>query len=199
MYRLGHKIVLALLVVGSANFISGCDSGKVSADAVINDHTKVPSLAGDSLSIIYYENGRMNYKFTTPRMERYEFAEDPYMEFPSGIHIETYDDQGVRKSVLVADYAIYIEKKKLWEAKGNVYGHDDDGKELYTEQIFWDEGSDRVYSNVDTKVIDGDEITQGSGFESDGHLNNIRFRNTKGLILVDTARQAAPKEPVETF
>ena len=54
--------------------------------------------------------------------------------------------------------------------------------------------ADKIYSNVDTKVIDGDEITQGSGFESDGQLNNVRFLNTKGRLFVDTTRQTGPEE-----
>ena len=194
MYLLRHNISVALLIVGSAIFITGCNSSKVAADVVITDYKKVPSLVSDSLSITYYENGEMEYKFTTPRMERYEFDDEPYMVFEEGVRIETFDEDGTRKSSLVADYAKYLEKKRLWEAKGNVFGHDENGKELYTEQLFWDEMADKIYSNVDTKVIDGDEITQGSGFESDGQLNNVRFLNTKGRLFVDTTRQTGPEE-----
>ena len=194
MDLLRHNISVALLIVGSAIFITGCNSSKVAADVVITDYKKVPSLVSDSLSITYYENGEMEYKFTTPRMERYEFDDEPYMVFEEGVRIETFDEDGTRKSSLVADYAKYLEKKRLWEAKGNVFGHDENGKELYTEQLFWDEMADKIYSNVDTKVIDGDEITQGSGFESDGQLNNVRFLNTKGRLFVDTTRQTWPEE-----
>ena len=194
MDLLRHNISVALLIVGSAIFITGCNSSKVAADVVITDYKKVPSLVSDSLSITYYENGEMEYKFTTPRMERYEFDDEPYMVFEEGVRIETFDEDGTRKSSLVADYAKYLEKKRLWEAKGNVFGHDENGKELYTEQLFWDEMADKIYSNVDTKVIDGDEITQGSGFESAGQLNNVRFLNTKGRLFVDTTRQTGPEE-----
>ncbi len=194
MDLLRHNISVALLIVGSAIFITGCNSSKVAADVVITDYKKVPSLVSDSLSITYYENGEMEYKFTTPRMERYEFDDEPYMVFEEGVRIETFDEDGTRKSSLVADYAKYLEKKRLWEAKGNVFGHDENGKELYTEQLFWDEMADKIYSNVDTKVIDGNEITQGSGFESDGQLNNVRFLNTKGRLFVDTTRQTGPEE-----
>ncbi len=194
MDLLRHNISVALLIVGSAIFITGCNSSKVAADVVITDYKKVPSLVSDSLSITYYENGEMEYKFTTPRMERYEFDDEPYMVFEEGVRIETFDEDGIRKSSLVADYAKYLEKKRLWEAKGNVFGHDENGKELYTEQLFWEEMAEKIYSNVDTKVIDGDEITQGSGFESDGQLNNVRFLNTKGRLFVDTTRQTGPEE-----
>lgn len=191
MPNLLHKTLVALLF-GSAIFLSGCDSSKVSADVVITDSKNIASLLSDSLVITYYEDGKMGYKFSTPHMERYEFGDEPYMEFKEGIHIITFDENGNERSDLVADYAKYIESKGLWEAKGNVRGRDNEGKELYTEQLFWDENSDKIYSNVDTKVVNGDEVTLGSGFESDGQLNNVRFLNTKGRLLVDTTRQAQP-------
>ena len=168
------------------------------AEYIANPHTHDYRWDGDKLygadgsEITYYEDGKMGYKFSTPHMERYEFGDEPYMEFKEGIHIITFDENGKERSDLVADYAKYIESKGLWEAKGNVRGRDNEGKELYTEQLFWDENSDKIYSNVDTKVVNGDEVTLGSGFESDGQLNNVRFLNTKGRLLVDTTRQAQP-------
>ena len=98
----------------------------------------------------------------------------------------------------MADYAKYLEKEQLWEAKGNVVGEDQEGKKLLTEQLFWDEKADRIYSNVDTKVINGDEVTVGTGFESDGQLNNITFRETKGRILIDTMRNRTDSATVSS-
>ena len=116
MDLLRHNISVALLIVGSAIFITGCNSSKVAADVVITDYKKVPSLVSDSLSITYYENGEMEYKFTTPRMERYEFDDEPYMVFEEGVRIETFDEDGTRKSSLVADYAKYLEKQPWVES-----------------------------------------------------------------------------------
>ncbi|HIS33698.1 MAG TPA: LPS export ABC transporter periplasmic protein LptC [Candidatus Avirikenella pullistercoris] len=179
--------MMVALLCWSAIFLYGCSS-QVDADVEIDDPAKMATLSSDNLTITYYENGKMSYRFTTPLLQRYEFAEEPYMEFLKGIKIITFDSTQSKVSELVADYAKYLEKEQLWEAKGNVIGEDQEGKKLLTEQLFWDEKADRIYSNVDTKVINGDEVTVGTGFESDGQLNNITFRETKGRILIDTMR-----------
>ncbi|MEG1649365.1 MAG: LPS export ABC transporter periplasmic protein LptC, partial [Rikenellaceae bacterium] len=122
----------------------------------------------------------------------YKLAKDPYMIFTKGIHIETYDSIGTVRTMLDALYAHYDENSKVWEAKGNVVARDSSGKTLYTQQIYWDQKKQIIYSNVDTKVVNGDEITVGSGFESDDKLENIQFKQTKGRIYVDTTKNENP-------
>lgn len=141
----------------------------------------------DTLTMIYTKNGQKDYRFTTPLMERYEFARDPYMEFRYGIEIITFDSLGNEASQLLADYAIYYEKRELWEARGNVRGRGEDGRRLYTQQIFWDEKTDKVYSNVDTKVVDGDDVFVGEGFESDSEFKDWVFRESEGRMWVDVS------------
>lgn len=142
----------------------------------------------DSLTLIVSENGLKQYRFETPLMERYQMAREPYMEFRYGIKITTYrDSTEAVASTLVADYAIYYENRELWEARGNVVGEGEDGRTLYTQQLFWDQKTKKVYSNVDSKVIQGDDVFIGEGFESDESFDNWLFRNYTGKIAVDVA------------
>ena len=46
----------------------------------------------EDLTVILSRNGNLTYRFTTPLLERYEYALEPYTEFRKGIHIETYND-----------------------------------------------------------------------------------------------------------
>ena len=113
---------------------------------------------------------------------------DPYREFRKGINITTYQDDSLTtvNAVLVANYAIYYENRKLWEAKGDVVITKHDGTRLYTQQLFWNSMTKRIYSNVDTKLVtDTDEVI-GEGFESDEEMNEPRFRRWKGKMQVDT-------------
>lgn len=148
----------------------------------------------DTLTMVYTKNGKKDYRFTTPLMERYEFARDPYMEFRYGIEIITFDSLGNEASQLLADYAIYYEKRELWEARGNVRGRGEDGRKLYTQQIFWDEKTDKVYSNVDTKVVDGDDVFVGEGFESDSAFEDWVFRESEGRMWIDASQGPADSE-----
>ena len=181
-----HRIVLvALLVMGSAILLFSCKStNSVKEETLDNIKTE----ESEDLTIVMSENGRKSYLFKAPLLEGYTLGRDPYREFRKGISITTYQDDslGNVNAVLVANYAIYYENRKLWEAKGDVVVTKHDGTRLYTQQLFWNSMTKRIYSNVDTKLVtDTDEII-GEGFESDEEMTQPRFRHWKGRLQFDS-------------
>lgn len=181
-----HRVAMvALLFMGSAILLFSCKSkpkvAEESLDAIMTEES-------ENLTIVMSENGRKSYHFKTPLLEGYMLGRDPYREFRKGISITTYQDDSLTtvNAVLVANYAIYYENRKLWEAKGDVVVTKHDGTRLYTQQLFWNSQTKRIYSNVDTKLVtDTDELI-GEGFESDEDMNEPRFRRWKGKMQVDT-------------
>lgn len=170
-------------LVGGAILLFSC-SGKKAAAGV--DMEKMVTQRSDTLTMVYSKNGVKEYRFKTPLMERYEFAKDPYMEFRYGINLISYDSLGRESSRLRADYAIFYEKRELWETRGNVVGQNADGRELYTQQLFWDQKRDKVYSNVDSKIVDGMDEFVGEGFESDSDFKEWEFRESEGRMWMNT-------------
>ncbi len=148
----------------------------------------------EDLSIVNSQNGRRSYHFVTPLLEGYTLAREPYREFRKGIKITTYQDDSLSSvdAVLTANYAIYYEKRELWEAKGNVVVEKSDGKTLYTQQLFWNARTGKIYSNVDSKIVqnNGRDVFIGEGFESDEEFKDWRFRRMKGRMEVEM-KQAA--------
>lgn len=179
---LHRYIVVALSLVGSAIALFSCEEPKrVPADASSLDDFMTEY--SEHLSMFQVENGVESYLFEAPLMEGYMMARDPYREFRKGIDITTYDEDsvGVVKATLRANYAIFYEKRKLWEAKGDVVVIQRDGRSLYTSQLFWNQATHRIYSNVDSKIVDGDEIYHCEGFESDESMKEWSYRKLKGV------------------
>lgn len=141
----------------------------------------------ENLSIVMSQNGRRSYFFETPLLEGYTLGAEPYREFRKGIKITTYQDDSLSQvdMVLTANYAIYYEKRELWEAKGDVVGRKFDGKQLYTQQLFWDARTGKVYSNVDTKLVQGNNVSVGESFEATEDLSDWRFRYQKSRVEVE--------------
>ncbi len=154
-------------------------TGELNMEAMITQQS-------DSLTMVFSTNGEKEYRFWTPLMERYEFAKDPYMEFRYGINIITYDSLGGEASRLRADYAIFYEKRELWETRGNVVGESADGRELHTQQLFWNQKIDKVYSNVDSRIVDGYDEFVGEGFESDSEFKEWIFKESEGRMWVES-------------
>ncbi len=182
---LRRYLAVALPFAGSAILLFSCESPKpveeqASYEALMTEYS-------ENLSIIQSENGRKSYHFKTPLMEGYGMAHDPYREFRKGIKITMFEDDSLssESATLTANYAIFYEDRKLWEAKGDVVAVNKDGRRLYTSQLFWNQATHRIYSNVDSKIVSGDEVYHCEGFESDERMKDWTYRKLKGVTYVD--------------
>ena len=182
---LRRYLAVALPFLGSAILLFSCEAPKpveeeVSYEGVMTEYS-------ENLSIIQSENGHKSYHFQTPLMEGYSMAHDPYREFRKGIKIVMYDKDSLssESATLTANYAICYEDRKLWEVKGDVVATNSDGRQLFTSQLFWNQATHRVYSNVDSKLVDGDEVHHCEGFESDEQMKDWTYRKLKGVTYVN--------------
>lgn len=60
------------------------------------------------------------------------------------------------------------------------------GNQLETEQLFWNQKSKRVYSNVDSKITQKGDVIYADGFESNERFDDFVMRKVKGKVTVDT-------------
>lgn len=189
--------LVALLLTGSAILLYSCRESETTDDEPLET---IKTEESENLTIVVSENGRKSYRFKTPLLEGYTLGRDPYREFRKGIDIITYQDDSMTtvNATLVANYAIYYENRKLWEAKGNVMVTKADGTKLYTQQLFWNSITKRIYSNVDTKVVTDTDTFIGEGFESDEDLKDLHFRRFKSKMRVDTAMQTDGRDSTKT-
>lgn len=189
--------VLALSIMGSATLLLSCGS---KSEPLLYDNETLMTESSENRTITMMENGKRSYTFTTPLMEGYRLAANPYQEFRRGIEMTTYTDSlSLPEVTITANYAIYYERQKLWEAKGNVVVIRRDRKdgdttvtgltEVYTQQLFWNATTEKIYSNVDTKVLQGDGWHFGVGFDADDDLKNIHFRKYSSEMEFDMSQQ----------
>lgn len=175
--------MVALLILGSAISLLSCKSTPKAQ--AYNPETMI-TMEGDTVTMSRRENGRLKFVMRTPLMESYGMAREPYDEYRKGIYVETYKDSvEVIQSTLRADYAIYNQKLQIWRVQGNVVGTGENNRTLYTEQLFWNEKTGRIYSNVTSTVIEGEDIFVGDRFESDEKFENWVFLNYTGKVTVE--------------
>ena len=190
--RLIRYAQVALSVAGSAILLFSCSGPKEQTPSTAEE--AMMTEYSENLSIINSQNGRRSYHFVTPLLEGYTLAREPYREFRKGIKITTYQDDSLSSvdAVLTANYAIYYQNRELWEARGNVVVEKSDGKTLYTQQLFWNARTGKIYSNVDSKIVqnNGRDVFIGEGFESDEEFKDWRFRRMKGRMEVEMKQRA---------
>ena len=185
IYSFRRSMVVALSVLGSAISLFSCRSQQVEEQTI--NYETFRTEYSENMSIVMSENGRKSYHFETPLIEGYNMAKDPYREFRKGIKITTFEDDSVSSvaAVLTANYAIFYENRKLWEAKGDVVITQSDGRKLLTSQLFWNQATHKVYSNVDSKIVGEDEVYHCEGFESDEQMKEWTYRKLRGVTYFE--------------
>ena len=175
--------MVALSVMGSAILLFSCERDEAE-DAAASEETMRTEYS-ENLSIVESQNGRRSYHFVTPLVEGYSLAREPYREFRKGVKITTYKDDSLSTvdAVLTANYAIYYENRKLWELELSSI----EGLTSKRRQLFWNQQTKKIYSNVDSKIVqnDGRDVFIGEGFESDEEFKDWRFRRMKGRMEVE--------------
>ena len=192
MLNIRRYALLALLVLGSATLLFSC-ADKTST--LEYDYETLMTERSENRTIMMMENGKRSYSFTAPIIEGYSLAQNPYQEFRKGIKMITYtsDSLSLEDATITANYAIYYDKQKLWEAKGDVVVVQTNGRKLYTQQLFWNQATHRIYSNVDSRIIDGDEVFDCEGFESDENMKDWRYRKLKAVTYFSES-EVQPKD-----
>lgn len=183
------KNIIVALLFGSAIFIVGCKEKKTHK-ATSNIRVTMTST---NLTITQYKSGKMTYRFTTPHLVRYEGKgnngnDTAYMVFDKGIDVVTFEDSTKGEaSHVVSKWAVFRETENIWEARDSVVGVSADGKTLYTDLLFWDQNTKKIYSPKRTRVVSGEETVIGvNGFVSDEKMENIVFNRSQGRFLIDT-------------
>lgn len=187
--KITFSVALALV---SAILVFSC--GPKDVTPTVSDPEKVPTQISYNHKILSSKNGQKSYRFQTPLLERYDLAKEPFMEFRQGIKIETFaeDSSQVVESNLVSDYAHYNETTQIWKASGNVIARNIKGEKwLFTELLFWDQTKKIIYTHEKAKVIDGNSVHYGKGFQADDSFQEWSFNNTRGQIEVQEGDSTA--------
>ena len=152
----------------------------------LTSELNMPQQTGYEVEIAFTDSGVLKWKLFAPEINRYDSKDKPYIEFPEGIRIIDFDREGKVESRLTANYAIYYQKDQLGEAKSNVVAiRETTGEQLYTEQLFWDQKSETVYSNTFSKIINDQGTHTGEkGFEAKQDLSRWKLRGSRGTVRI---------------
>ncbi len=180
------KRIFLLIIVSSIFFVVACNHSSPQTDGYAVDETYA-DLSVSDLHTKYYSSHRLQTTVDAPLADNYNNCEQPYMEFPQGVRVVFWDSQMKEKSTLTSEYAVYYQKKKLWEARKNVVVTNEDGTTLKTEQLFGDESANKIFSVKKVTVIepDGSVIEGKKGFESNMSFSNYKFLDVNGIVQLN--------------
>jgi LPS export ABC transporter protein LptC len=96
------------------------------------------------------------------------------------IRVDFYDDDGNPKSYLTATEGKVFDKTKNMVAIGNVIVIARNGTHLYTEELHWNNETERILSDVPVMITTDTDTLYGDSFTSDPDLIEYEITNTRG-------------------
>lgn len=169
------------MLIGVATIFFSCENDIQVINRITNPNV-LPELTGSDVEILYSDSAKLKVKIVTPQLDRYEKeARKPYIEFPKGIKVYFYDDSMHVIAQMSSRYAIRKENERLWEARDDVVVINTKGEKLNTEQLFWDENTEKIYSNSFSKITtpNGENIGE-RGFEARQDFSEWKFIGSRG-------------------
>lgn len=131
----------------------------------------------------FTDSGRVQMTMESAVMHNYS-DEAGTQIFPEGVHSLFMDGFGHVNVDLVSDSAINIQNDKMMKFYGNVVVKDyRNGDTLYTEALYWNQETRKIYSDVYVRKVSPGLILEGDGFDSDEEMTNVQLRHPRGVIL----------------
>lgn len=164
-------------------FLSSCSSN---ADVVTlnQDKKKVPTLTTLDVSTIVSDSGVTRYRVESPEWLMFDKADTVYWDFPKGIRLEKFDEQMKVDAELQSKYAIYYKDLKLWDLRDSVVALNLEGEKFECEQLFWNQETEKVYSDGKIRITQQDKIIDGMGFESNQSLTKYTILKPVGVFPI---------------
>ena len=150
-----------------------------------NRKTNFPSQIIYNANIIQRDSGMIKLRATAPLIEKFEYIDSPYVVTRKGINILFYDKKKPTvPGKISAKYAKYNEKKKFYEAKGNVKIITNENQMFAMQSVFWDQNKKLIYTSDTVYVTDkdGSTLVGANGMRAKDDFSEYTFYNNSGDI-----------------
>lgn len=177
-----HVFVFFFTVSVLATIIS-CSQEKEHTASAINARDSVSMMTSYGVNTLISDSGIMKYRIIAEKWEVNEVRNPSRWIFERGIFLEQFDDKFHIEAYIQCDTAYYFDKNKIWELRGRVRVKTVDGLRFSSEELFWNQNTHELYSNMFSHLITPDRELQGAYFRSDEKLTHYFISNTKGSFV----------------
>lgn len=174
--------VVLIILIGTTLISCKNDIEEVNKLTVSND---LPTFKVNDLETSFSDSGVLKVKIYAPELIRFEHGELQYDEYPEGVRVEFYNSLMEVTGTLRCNYARYLIKEEMWEAKSDVEVNNTEQEEkINTELLYWDMKKELIYSDKFVRITTAEEILFGEGFESNQDFSKWKILKPTGTINV---------------
>jgi LPS export ABC transporter protein LptC len=157
---------------------------------------EVPSNGPDRVTTnaeyFYSDSGRVLNRINAGTISEYTGDDDPHTELTNGVELTFFDTAGHPSSRLTARRGQIMPKQQRMEVEDQVVFTNAKGEKLETEQLTWDQDSDRVHTDRPVKVTRTNDIIYGQGLDASQDFSRYTIRHITGSLFLDRSDTLVP-------
>lgn len=151
---------------------------------LVENRSKTPKLKTDSITTLVSDSGITRYRLSALQWMIFDRDTHPYWDFPEGIYVERFDEEYNVDAFVQSNKARYDQTTQIWQLDYNVIAQNLAGEKFETQQMFWDQRNERIYSDSLITITQANKIIIGFGFESNQNFTRYAIRNPQGIFPV---------------
>ena len=136
------------------------------------------------------EGGKIKGKLTSPYMLRYQRSDTPYAEFPRTLHVDFYKDSVKNKDSIVIESQMDAHYGKYLQNQNKVFLRDSvvvknilKGDTVHCRTLWWDQHTQKFYTDDAVRIYQKDKILFGVGMEADQNFRWYTIKHLTGTVL----------------
>ncbi|MTI22159.1 LPS export ABC transporter periplasmic protein LptC [Fulvivirga sp. RKSG066] len=142
-----------------------------------------PVQEAENVELYYSEDAKVTTKLKAQSWLQYENGDQ---EFPKGIYMEFFDEQGNITSTLKANDAYYFEEEKKYRGRGDVVIKNlEQNQQLNTEELFWTPENEKMYTDKYVRIQLDKEVFYGRGLEAKQDFSWYVLKEVEGEFTLD--------------
>ncbi|WP_293453829.1 LPS export ABC transporter periplasmic protein LptC [Prevotella sp.] len=171
--------IIILTMVGFF-LLASCEGQKEHTAPAVHDRDSASMMISYGVNTLISDSGVIKYRIVTERWEVNTVRNPSRWIFEKGLFFEQFDEKFHVQSYIQCDTAYYYDQKKLWELRSRVSILTKDGLRFTSQQLFWDQASHELYSNVPSHLVTPDRTLEGTYFRSDERMTRYFVSNSRG-------------------
>jgi LPS export ABC transporter protein LptC len=146
------------------------------------------------VEILYSDSAQVKVRITGPRMLQYLDRDNPRQEFPDGVKVQFFGEEGEVSGVLTAKYGIRYEREDEVEVQDSVVWEGEGRQKLETEKLVWDSREKKIRTDRFVVITRPNYKIYGHGFVAEQDFSNARILAPEGRINFPADKAPGPAQ-----
>lgn len=167
-----------IILAGLLSVLVSCNTTEVKEPVEYNG----PARIGTKVEMFYTERELLKVKMLADEVHEFQTGD---REFPKGIYMEFYDDNGKLESTLRSNQAYYFKTENKWRATGKVeVKNEAKDEQLNTEELFWKPNDKRIFTDQFVTIRQQSDVIYGEGLEANQDMSDWYIKKPTGSFEV---------------